>query len=195
MAGKSKMHLGPKLRTIPNELAHHFSHGLGAAINPTKGRHNTAHAYNDRERGLLRTTRGFASSKTQLPAVDIQPRHGRGKFSTAVAVHSGMKTTTRHDGVMRVGGGDMASALSSGSVGPALGDMLSPTPKAFPDPAPAFGQRSRTNTDIEGRKPGENFHINRGRGLDHDLGRAILDQAAGPHPNGLSRIPQTVKSK
>ena len=57
----------------------------------------------------------------------------------------------------RVGGGDMKSALTSGAVGPGLGDMLPARPKVFPDTKVTPGIRSRTSG-----------------GLNHDLGRAII---------------------
>ena len=105
-------------------------------------------------------------------ALDGAPRQTRN-----IGIHYGMVTTTRHDGKMRVGGGDMASALSSGSVGPALGDMLQARPKVFADTKPIPGMRNRISPD---------------RGLDHDLGRAILAAAVGNHSNGL---PKTVTEK
>lgn len=100
------------------------------------------------------------------PRVGGQHKIGQGTPPT----HQGM--THMSQGALHVGGGDIKSALQSGSIG-SLGAQLPKAPKIFPDTKPVVGQRSRTANHEVG--PSSN-HLG-GHGLDHELGRQILDQA------------------
>lgn len=147
MAGKSTQHLHPRDVKVPDEFANHHSHGFGTAIT------------------------GHAGSNIA--------RDGAPKKHYNVGVHDGMHTRVSNigdrAGLTRVGGGDMKSALTSGSVGPGLGDMLPARPKVFADTKVTPGMRSRTSD-----------------GLNHDLGRAIIGEAV-TNDGVLGSLPKAVR--
>jgi hypothetical protein len=130
--------------------------------------------------GDMESTQGSQHAANHARASGIDPRvgtvhkHGQG----TVPVHGGMHTKTKA-GHLAFAGGDMKSAVESGSVGPnPLTSKLAPLPKVFSDPPAVIGQRSRTNEAMA--SPGVN--IARTRSPDHmaglhALGHAILNQA------------------
>ena len=96
------------------------------------------------------------------PRVGTMFKHGQGTPPT----HGGMHTKSAA-GHLAFAGGDLKSAVESGSVGPGIGDMLPATPKVFPEVATAYGMRGN---------------------LDAQIGKRILAEARGTHPNGLPKL-------
>jgi len=109
----------------------------------------------------------------------IDPRVGsRPKFESAPKIHGGMVTRTR-DGNVQHGGGDLHSALQSGSVG-GLGDQLNCPPKNFGTAPASPGMRSRTARCEVGAgfvHGGQSTNHMGASGHDVELGKAILREA------------------
>lgn len=102
-----------------------------------------------------------------------------------IAIHGGMRTATKQGTVAF--GGDDASAIDSlsgksvvpgkpGSAATAHPLAAPPTAKNYSPVKPVPGQRSR-NGEITPRKPGVNHVLGVGRGVDHAVGKLIMDEA------------------
>jgi hypothetical protein len=119
------------------------------------------------------------------PSLGRDPR--RGKIISDLPIHGGMNRQTK-SGVVAFGG-DHASALDSlsgKSVVPAkLGGAVAadphplttpPTAKNYAPVKPVPGMRSR-NGEVDVLKPGVAHVLGVGRGVDHGIGKLIMDEA------------------
>jgi len=118
------------------------------------------------------------------PTLGRDPR--RGKKISDLPIHGGMRTATKQGTVAF--GGDHASALDSlsgksvvpgkdGSAATAHPLTAPPVAKNYAPVKPVPGQRSRVNDTHAPAAPGMNHALNVGRGVDHNIGRLIMDEA------------------
>lgn len=112
----------------------------------------------------------------------------RGKNISDLPIHGGMRTATKQGTIAF--GGDHSSAIDSltgksvvpGKLGGAAAAdphplTAPPVAKNYAPVKPVLGMRSRTNDAEGGSKPGANHYLNVGRGVDHNIGRLIMDEA------------------
>ena len=118
--------------------------GSGGKVHHTHGdpshaavKSGFAHRHTTDTQGDLRSTRGFAAVKGELPAVDVQPRHGLAKGGE-VAVAFGQHHVGE-DGVLQTGISRTAAAAAL------RGDKLPTDPpvvaKRLPIPAVTWGNK------------------------------------------------------
>jgi len=107
-------------------------------------------------------------------ALDPGPNSNKHNSQAAVTIHGGMsRQQTTMAGVGGMGHATSIKEIPDASSGNPLDKE--PPSKVFSAPAPAWGQRSRTNADI-----GRNA-------LNHDLGAAILNEATKSGSTDLKR--------
>jgi hypothetical protein len=138
---------------------------------------------------------GMADVTNVHAAMGKAPQPKRAHLTTA-PLHNGMATRSRHTGQSHFGG-DALSRADSNPANPLTGP--SREKRIDHPPKPVIGQRSRATDMLHGGLPGENHARGVGRGVNTDLGAAILAEAyavAGPdHPAnmGIGVLPQSVK--
>jgi len=117
------------------------------------------------------------------PVIGRDPR--RGKAVGDLAIHGGMRTATK-SGVVAFGG-DHSSVIDSlsgkltvpgrpGTAATAHPLAAPPTAKNYQPVKPVPGQRSR-NGEVDVMKPGANHALGVGRGVNHAVGKLIMDEA------------------
>jgi len=96
----------------------------------------------------------------------------------AAPIHGGMHTKAKTGDHLAFAGGNIKSALESGSVGPSIGDVLTGYPKNHDGGASPI-HPSMASAAKRSVIPFE---------MMHELGRKILDTATGPDRNGMPRV-------
>ncbi len=122
----------------------------------------------------------------EQPNIARTPGPKSAKGQGIVPVHSSMRSRTgidSHNPNWR----ELSDASSPMPLDPVI------TGKRLDSAAPAFGMRSRTRDAVGAAPPGAMHAMNKGHGVNNDLGKAMMDEAI--HNGGIPEMPNFSRSK